>query len=115
MCITIFLLFSFFNFTLDFHQNPVDNRFYCNICGRNYARKKHAHRHVRYECINIPPRFHCEPCTKQYRQSNALLHHIRQKHGPLARDTDNATGFTQQNFNVSPDGGIIFTCLQNIY
>lgn len=111
---SIFLLCSLLfasRFVSDYYQNPIDERFYCGVCGRNYVRKKHVLRHIRYECVNVPPRFHCANCAKYYRQSNALLHHIRQKHGPLARDTFNSSGFTQRNFKVAPDGRVIFSCL----
>lgn len=98
------------NTRTDYYENPIDGRFYCNVCGRNYVRKKHVLRHIRYECVNVPPRFYCANCSKQYRQSNALFHHIRQKHGPLARDTMNFSGFNQRNFKVANDGRVIFNC-----
>lgn len=108
----IFLCIFLFFIIADFYQNDVDNRFYCTVCSRNYVRKKHVMRHIRYECINVPSRFHCADCSKCYRQSNALLNHIRQKHGPLARDTSNSNGFTQRNFNVTADGEIIFSAFR---
>lgn len=107
-CLIFSLVFSFLSFS-EYYQNPMDGRFYCSVCGRNYVRKKHVLRHMRYECVNVPPRFHCANCLKNYRQSNALLHHIRQKHGPLARDTYDSIGYTQRNFNVATDGRIIFS------
>lgn len=104
------LVFNLFPKYSDYYENPIDGRFYCNVCGRNYVRKKHVLRHIRYECVNVPPRFYCANCSKQYRQSNALFHHIRQKHGPLARDTMNFSGFTQRNFKVANDGRVVFNC-----
>lgn len=107
----LFHIFFFSSFHLaNYYQNIMDSRFYCSTCGRNYVRKKHVLRHIRYECVNVPPRFYCANCTKFYRQSNALLHHVRQKHGPLAKDTFNANGYTQRNFKVADDGRVIFSC-----
>lgn len=100
-------------FIAGYYKNPLDCRFYCNICGRNYLQKRHVRRHIRYECINVPPHYHCANCSKHYRQSNALLHHIRQKHGPLAKDTLNSTGYTQQNFKVADNGRVVFSCFES--
>lgn len=109
--LNVFFFRIFFSPITEYYQNPMDGRFYCSVCGRNYVRKKHVLRHMRYECVNVPPRFHCANCLKSYRQSNALLHHIRQKHGPLARDTYDSNGYTQRNFKVATDGRIIFSCI----
>lgn len=108
---SVVFLYLFQMFIAGYSKNPLDRRFHCNVCGRNYVQKKHVLRHIRYECINVAPHFYCANCSKHYRQSNNLLHHIRQKHGPLARDTFNSTGYTQQNFKVADDGRVVFSCV----
>lgn len=79
-----------------------DNRFYCNVCGRNYLRKANLLRHVRHECIGIPPQFECNHCTSRYRRKEDLVRHIRNKH---------------QNFMFNPnfEPSVFITESQNDY
>lgn len=56
-------------------------RFPCSICGKSYLRKRHLQRHMRDECIGIPPRFHCELCPSKFRRKYHLVRHMTSKHG----------------------------------
>lgn len=69
------------------YKNTVDNRFYCVVCGRNYLRKANLLRHVRHECIGIPPQFQCHYCPVKYRRKEDLVRHIRTKHEAIQIET----------------------------
>lgn len=43
-------------------------------------RKQNLFRHIRNECIGIPPKFPCQYCTVKYRRKEDLLHHMKKKH-----------------------------------
>lgn len=67
-------------------MNRFDNRFYCNVCGRNYLRKPNLMRHMRNECIGVPPKFPCQYCTVKYRRKEDLMHHTKTKHKVIVDD-----------------------------
>lgn len=56
-------------------------RFPCSTCGKSYLRRRHLQRHMRDECIGIPPRFHCELCPSKFRRKYHLVRHLSSKHG----------------------------------
>lgn len=58
-------------------------RFFCVVCGKNYLRKRHLQRHMRDECIGIPPRFECEFCPSKFRRKYHLVRHLNSRHGDL--------------------------------
>lgn len=55
-------------------------RFFCTVCGKNYLRKRHLQRHMRDECIGIPPRFECEFCPSKFRRKYHLVRHLNSRH-----------------------------------
>lgn len=55
-------------------------RFFCMVCGKNYLRKRHLQRHMRDECIGIPPRFECEFCPSKFRRKYHLVRHLNSRH-----------------------------------
>lgn len=55
-------------------------RFFCLVCGKNYLRKRHLQRHMRDECIGIPPRFECEFCPSKFRRKYHLVRHLNSRH-----------------------------------
>uniref|UniRef100_A0A336LE03 CSON009909 protein n=1 Tax=Culicoides sonorensis TaxID=179676 RepID=A0A336LE03_CULSO len=59
--------------------------FRCSHCdfldSLSYLRKRHLQRHMRDECIGIPPRFHCEYCPSKFRRKYHLVRHLSSKHG----------------------------------
>ena len=65
------------------YVNDGDQRYYCNVCGRNYLRKANLVRHVRHECIGVPPHFNCNICSAKYRRKEDLVRHIRTKHNMM--------------------------------
>uniref|UniRef100_A0A182HNU6 C2H2-type domain-containing protein n=1 Tax=Anopheles arabiensis TaxID=7173 RepID=A0A182HNU6_ANOAR len=56
-------------------------RFRCSVCDKSYLRKRHLQRHMRDECIGIPPRFHCDHCDSKFRRKYHLVRHMLSKHG----------------------------------
>lgn len=60
---------------------PGGERFFCTVCGKNYLRKRHLQRHMRDECIGIPPRFECELCPSKFRRKYHLVRHLNARHG----------------------------------
>uniref|UniRef100_A0A182M9G8 C2H2-type domain-containing protein n=1 Tax=Anopheles culicifacies TaxID=139723 RepID=A0A182M9G8_9DIPT len=56
-------------------------RFRCAVCDKSYLRKRHLQRHMRDECIGIPPRFHCDHCESKFRRKYHLVRHMLSKHG----------------------------------
>lgn len=53
------------------------------VCGKNYLRKRHLQRHMRDECIGIPPRFECEFCPSKFRRKYHLVRHLNSRHGDM--------------------------------
>jgi uncharacterized C2H2 Zn-finger protein len=62
-------------------------RFPCPTCGKSYLRRRHLQRHMRDECIGIPPRFHCEMCPSKFRRKYHLVRHLSSKHGIIMPPT----------------------------
>lgn len=63
-----------------FIKNPHE-RFPCSVCGKSYLRKRHLQRHMRDECIDIPPRFSCDLCPSRFRRKYHMVRHLVSKHG----------------------------------
>ncbi|XP_055919145.1 longitudinals lacking protein, isoforms H/M/V isoform X7 [Eupeodes corollae] len=73
--------------TIDFEQSmTVGDRFPCSVCGKSYLRKRHLQRHMRDECIGIPPRFKCDLCPSRFRRKYHMVRHMTSKHGIPAND-----------------------------
>lgn len=71
---------------LDDDKNGIGTsgeRFFCMVCGKNYLRKRHLQRHMRDECIGIPPRFECEFCPSKFRRKYHLVRHLNSRHGDM--------------------------------
>lgn len=73
-------------FKYDFHRSLMigdqfGERFPCNVCGKSYLRKRHLQRHMRDECIGIPPRFKCDLCPSRFRRKYHMVRHMTSKHG----------------------------------
>lgn len=69
-------------------MNAEDSeRFPCPTCGKSYLRRRHLQRHMRDECIGIPPRFHCEMCPSKFRRKYHLVRHLSSKHGIITPPT----------------------------
>lgn len=66
-----------------FYTNYVNSgqRFQCTVCDKSYLRKRHLQRHMRDECIGIPPRFNCDHCDSKFRRKYHLVRHMASKHG----------------------------------
>lgn len=64
-------------------NNANGERFFCMVCGKNYLRKRHLQRHMRDECIGIPPRFECEFCPSKFRRKYHLVRHLNSRHGDM--------------------------------
>lgn len=75
----------------DFMKSGIDqnesDRFPCSTCGKSYLRRRHLQRHMRDECIGIPPRFHCEMCPSKFRRKYHLVRHLSSKHGIITPPT----------------------------
>lgn len=71
-----------------FYQNYVHSgqRFQCSVCEKSYLRKRHLQRHMRDECIGIPPRFNCDHCDSKFRRKYHLVRHMASKHGIQIQD-----------------------------
>lgn len=104
----IFFSFLFLCLTIDTKQNIKEEtltttRFPCNVCNKSYLRKRHLQRHMRDECIGIPPRFHCEYCPSKFRRKYHLVRHLSSKHGiPKMFNTSNSVTLTQLSHHQVP-------------
>ncbi|XP_055686366.1 longitudinals lacking protein, isoforms H/M/V-like isoform X4 [Lutzomyia longipalpis] len=68
--------------SIQFLNNDSESqRFFCNVCDKSYLRKRHLQRHMRDECIGIPPRFNCSMCPSKFRRKYHLVRHLNSKHG----------------------------------
>lgn len=69
----------------DSDRDMLDNgqRFFCTVCDKSYLRKRHLQRHMRDECIGIPPRFQCSMCTSKFRRKYHLVRHLNSKHAVI--------------------------------
>ena len=86
--------------------NTEQQRFYCTICSKSYLRKRHLQRHMRDECIGIPPRFNCEYCDSKFRRKYHLVRHMASKHGiqnikPELNNTHE--NFSNENREIKPN------------
>lgn len=78
-------------------------RFFCSVCGKNYLRKRHLQRHMRDECIGIPPRFECEFCTSKFRRKYHLVRHLNSRHGDMV--TNENSGI-KVNSRIKSESGL---------
>lgn len=69
--------------SLDTKHNEVDEngRFHCIKCNKSYKNKRHLHRHMKEECIDIEPRFKCDLCLSPFRRKYHLARHMQNRHG----------------------------------
>lgn len=117
------LSFSFFfktNFTerltcepAIYLNEPSENqRFFCTICDKSYLRKRHLQRHMRDECIGIPPRFQCDHCPSKFRRKYHLVRHLNSKHGILQPNQPfNSIKSENEGYSSSPDNNVSINAL----
>lgn len=74
-------------------------RFHCAVCGKSYLRKRHLQRHMRDECIGIPPRFSCDLCPSRFRRKYHMVRHLTSKHGIPPAIAQQASGNSTRNHN----------------
>ncbi|XP_059614898.1 longitudinals lacking protein, isoforms H/M/V-like isoform X4 [Phlebotomus argentipes] len=72
------------------NNDPESQRFFCNVCDKSYLRKRHLQRHMRDECIGIPPRFNCSLCPSKFRRKYHLVRHLNSKHGIVTPKMDSS-------------------------
>ncbi|XP_037811812.1 longitudinals lacking protein, isoforms H/M/V isoform X4 [Lucilia sericata] len=72
-------------------------RFPCAVCGKSYLRKRHLQRHMRDECIGIPPRFSCDLCPSRFRRKYHMVRHLTSKHGIPPAIAQQTTGNSNRN------------------
>lgn len=77
-------------------------RFFCTVCDKSYLRKRHLQRHMRDECIGIPPRFQCSMCTSKFRRKYHLVRHLNSKHAVIVTK-DNELDMIQKKMKGEPD------------
>lgn len=91
------------------YSGGMQERFACAVCGKSYLRKRHLQRHMRDECIGIPPRFSCDLCPSRFRRKYHMVRHLTSKHGiPMAiaqQTTGNRSGGGGGGMLKSHDGG----------
>ena len=75
-------------------------RFFCQVCGKNYLRKRHLQRHMRDECIGIPPRFECDFCPSKFRRKYHLVRHLNARHN----NANSSTASASNGQNVMAEG-----------
>ncbi|XP_036332109.1 uncharacterized protein LOC118743494 [Rhagoletis pomonella] len=93
-----------------FTENPHE-RFPCAVCGKSYLRKRHLQRHMRDECIGIPPRFSCDLCPSRFRRKYHMVRHLTSKHGippAIAQQTTSSS-----HHGGSGSGGGYRSCGEN--
>ncbi|XP_055379944.1 longitudinals lacking protein, isoforms A/B/D/L isoform X5 [Condylostylus longicornis] len=84
-------------------MTPDGQRFPCSVCGKSYLRKRHLQRHMRDECIGIPPRFKCDLCPSRFRRKYHMVRHMNSKHGippPLTSQNSSLNNNSSTN-NIS--------------
>ncbi|XP_069964269.1 uncharacterized protein [Bactrocera oleae] len=95
-----------------FVENPHE-RFPCAVCGKSYLRKRHLQRHMRDECIGIPPRFSCDLCPSRFRRKYHMVRHLTSKHGiPPAiaqQATSNSGGGGASGYRSSGENNVNHT------
>lgn len=80
-----------------------NERFPCNVCGKSYLRKRHLQRHMRDECIGIPPRFKCDLCPSKFRRKYHMVRHMNSKHGTLLGGGNSVTLSTSSSNTDTPE------------
>lgn len=80
-------------------------RFACAVCGKSYLRKRHLQRHMRDECIGIPPRFSCDLCPSRFRRKYHMVRHLTSKHGIPAAIAQQTTGNRSGSSSMMGGGG----------
>ncbi|KAM7341692.1 longitudinals lacking isoform 8-T12 [Cochliomyia hominivorax] len=75
----------------------LNERFPCAVCGKSYLRKRHLQRHMRDECIGIPPRFSCDLCPSRFRRKYHMVRHLTSKHGIPPAIAQQTTGNSNRN------------------
>ncbi|XP_068146139.1 longitudinals lacking protein, isoforms H/M/V isoform X7 [Drosophila tropicalis] len=78
-------------------------RFHCAVCNKSYLRKRHLQRHMRDECIGIPPRFNCEFCSSRFRRKYHMVRHLVSKHGIPPAIAQQTTGSGSRTSSTSRD------------
>ena len=91
-----------------------NERFPCGVCGKSYLRKRHLQRHMRDECIGIPPRFSCDLCPSRFRRKYHMVRHLTSKHGIPPAIAQQANGGSNSSMHQrasegarSADGGSV--------
>lgn len=80
-----------------------NERFPCAVCGKSYLRKRHLQRHMRDECIGIPPRFQCDLCPSRFRRKYHMVRHMTSKHGIPSPQVPSAE-LRRRTINVDESG-----------
>ncbi|XP_037923501.1 longitudinals lacking protein, isoforms A/B/D/L isoform X5 [Hermetia illucens] len=93
---------------IKFHQSMIvgdysNERFPCAVCGKSYLRKRHLQRHMRDECIGIPPRFQCDLCPSRFRRKYHMVRHMTSKHGIPSPQVPSAE-LRRRTINVDESG-----------
>ncbi|XP_046811492.1 longitudinals lacking protein, isoforms H/M/V isoform X8 [Lucilia cuprina] len=91
--------------------NGSTERFPCAVCGKSYLRKRHLQRHMRDECIGIPPRFSCDLCPSRFRRKYHMVRHLTSKHGIPPAIAQQTTGNSNRNNTLAHkddgEGGVL--------
>uniref|UniRef100_A0A1I8P091 BTB domain-containing protein n=1 Tax=Stomoxys calcitrans TaxID=35570 RepID=A0A1I8P091_STOCA len=82
-------------------------RFACAVCGKSYLRKRHLQRHMRDECIGIPPRFSCDLCPSRFRRKYHMVRHLTSKHGIPVAIAQQTTGNRPGTNAMAAGGGAV--------
>ncbi|XP_034653824.1 longitudinals lacking protein, isoforms H/M/V isoform X9 [Drosophila subobscura] len=95
----------------DVDQDSDNNkeRFHCAVCNKSYLRKRHLQRHMRDECIGIPPRFNCEFCSSRFRRKYHMVRHLVSKHGipPAIAQLTTGSGSRSSSGRDSMSGSVL--------
>ncbi|XP_037948349.1 zinc finger protein ZIC 2-like [Teleopsis dalmanni] len=82
-------------------SDSLNERFPCAVCGKSYLRKRHLQRHMRDECIGIPPRFSCDLCPSRFRRKYHMVRHLTSKHNIPQAVAQQTSGSVRSN-NARP-------------
>nr|CAH7735852.1 unnamed protein product [Callosobruchus chinensis] len=52
----------------------IEYAFRCDNCSKSYKHRRNLHRHVKFECNQLPA-FFCPTCGKRFRHKHHLQHH----------------------------------------
>lgn len=75
---------SFHDEGVELNNFFVDERFYCDNCGKSYKLKNNLRRHQRVECGKEKTHV-CHLCENKYYYKQELDMHLRMKHNILFR------------------------------